>query len=58
MNNALGQQFWKSKLVSGVLTVILGAIVLAWPGRSILVASTLFGVYLLLTHRRLPVRGA
>jgi uncharacterized membrane protein HdeD (DUF308 family) len=35
--------------VSGVLTVILGAIVLAWPGPSILVASTLFGVYLLLT---------
>jgi uncharacterized membrane protein HdeD (DUF308 family) len=49
MNNTLGQQLWKSKLVSGVLTVILGAIVLAWPGPSILVASTLFGVYLLLT---------
>jgi uncharacterized membrane protein HdeD (DUF308 family) len=49
MNNTLGQQLWKSKLVSGVLTVMLGAIVLAWPGPSILVASTLFGVYLLLT---------
>jgi len=49
MNNTLGQQLWKWKLVSGVLTVILGAIVLAWPGPSILVASTLFGVYLLLT---------
>jgi uncharacterized membrane protein HdeD (DUF308 family) len=49
MNNTLGQQLWKWKRVSGVLTIILGAIVLAWPGPSILVASTLFGVYLLLT---------
>jgi uncharacterized membrane protein HdeD (DUF308 family) len=49
MNNTLGQQLWKSKLVAGMLTTILGAIVLAWPGPSILVASTLFGVYLLLT---------
>ena len=30
-----------------MLTIILGAIVLAWPGPSILVASTLFAVYLL-----------
>jgi uncharacterized membrane protein HdeD (DUF308 family) len=49
MNNTLGQQLWKWKLVSGVLTTILGAIVLAWPGPSILVASVLFGVYLLVT---------
>ena len=41
------QQLWKWELVSGVLTIILGAIVLAWPGPSILVASTLFAVYLL-----------
>ena len=26
------QQLWKWELVSGVLTIILGAIVLAWPG--------------------------
>jgi uncharacterized membrane protein HdeD (DUF308 family) len=58
MNNTLGQQLWKSKLVLGVLTIILRAIVLAWPGRSILIASTLFGVYLLLTRRRFPVYGA
>ena len=41
------QQLWKWEWVSGVLTIILGAIVLAWPGPSILVASTLFAVYLL-----------
>jgi uncharacterized membrane protein HdeD (DUF308 family) len=45
----LGRQLWTWQLVSGVLTVILGGIVLAWPGPSILVASTLFGVYMLLT---------
>jgi uncharacterized membrane protein HdeD (DUF308 family) len=37
----------ESKLVSGVLTIALGAIVLAWPGPSILFASAMFGVYLL-----------
>ena len=45
----LGKQLWKGTLVSGVLTIALGAIVLAWPGPSILVASTMFGVYLLLS---------
>jgi uncharacterized membrane protein HdeD (DUF308 family) len=49
VNNALGQQLSKWKLAAGVLTVLLGAIVLAWPGPTILVASTLFGVYLLAT---------
>jgi uncharacterized membrane protein HdeD (DUF308 family) len=47
MIGVLGQQLWKSTLVSGVLTIALGAMLLAWPGPSILVASTLFGVYLL-----------
>jgi uncharacterized membrane protein HdeD (DUF308 family) len=36
-------------LVSGLLAVILGVIVLAWPGISILVAAILFGAYLLVT---------
>ena len=47
MNSLVGQRLWKWKLVAGLLTIVLGAIVLAWPGPSILVASTLFGVYLL-----------
>jgi uncharacterized membrane protein HdeD (DUF308 family) len=49
MISVLGQQLWKNKLVSGGLTVILGAMVLAWPGPSILVASSMFGVYLLVS---------
>jgi uncharacterized membrane protein HdeD (DUF308 family) len=49
VNKTLGQQLSKWELVAGVLTVILGGIGLAWPGPTILVASTLFGVYLLVT---------
>jgi uncharacterized membrane protein HdeD (DUF308 family) len=40
---------WKSALVSGILSVIVGAVILAWPGISILVAAVAFGVYLLIT---------
>ncbi len=40
---------WKSTLVSGILSLILGILVLAWPGISILVAAIWFGVYLLIT---------
>jgi uncharacterized membrane protein HdeD (DUF308 family) len=49
MISVLGQQLWKNKLASGVLTIALGAMLLAWPGPSILVASTMFGVYLLMS---------
>jgi uncharacterized membrane protein HdeD (DUF308 family) len=49
MISVLGQQPWKIKLVSGVLTILLGVMVLAWPGPSILVVSTMFGVYLLVS---------
>ncbi len=40
---------WKSTLLSGVLSLVLGVLVLAWPGISILVAAVAFGVYLLIT---------
>jgi uncharacterized membrane protein HdeD (DUF308 family) len=40
---------WKGKLVSGVLTIVLGAMVLAWPGPTILIASTMFGVFMLVS---------
>lgn len=40
---------WKSALVSGLLAVILGAIVLAWPGKTLLIAAIVFGAYLLVT---------
>ena len=49
MSSVLGQQLWKGTLVSGVLTIVLGAMVLVWPGPTILVASTMFGVYLLMS---------
>jgi uncharacterized membrane protein HdeD (DUF308 family) len=40
---------WKSTLISGILSLIVGALVLAWPGISILAAAIAFGVYLLIT---------
>jgi uncharacterized membrane protein HdeD (DUF308 family) len=40
---------WKSTLVSGILSLILGAVILAWPGITILAAAVAFGVYLLIT---------
>jgi len=49
MISVLGQQLWKNKLAAGVLTIVLGAIVLAWPGPTILVASSMFGVYLMVS---------
>lgn len=43
------QHLWKSTLLSGILAVILGILVLAWPGITILVAAIFFGAYLLIT---------
>ena len=40
---------WKSALASGLLAVILGIVVLAWPVKSLLVAAIVFGAYLLVT---------
>lgn len=40
---------WKSMLAWGVATVTLGVVVLVWPGKSIVVASALFGAYLLVS---------
>lgn len=40
---------WKSTLISGVLAVILGVLILAWPGESVVAAAVLFGAYLLIT---------
>lgn len=39
---------WKSALASGVLAVILGVLILVWPGESIVAAAILFGAYLLI----------
>jgi len=40
---------WKSALVSGLLSLVVGVLVLAWPGITILAAAIAFGVYLLIT---------
>lgn len=45
----LFHQVWKSTVLSGVLAIALGALVLAWPGKTLLVAAFLFGAYLLLS---------
>ena len=49
METLLESKLWKFAVTWGVLTVVLGALILVWPGTSILIASTLFGVYLLLS---------
>jgi uncharacterized membrane protein HdeD (DUF308 family) len=49
MNGVSSEGLWRETLAVGVLTVILGGLVLAWPGPSILVAATLFGVSLLVS---------
>jgi uncharacterized membrane protein HdeD (DUF308 family) len=46
---AMLQHLWKSALLSGLLAVILGILVLAWPGETIVVAAIFFGAYLLVT---------
>ena len=49
METLLESRLWKFAMVWGALSAVLGGLILAWPGASILVASTLFGVYLLLS---------
>ena len=41
------RNLWKSVLALGVLTLIVGAAVLVWPGQSVVAAGILFAVYLL-----------
>jgi uncharacterized membrane protein HdeD (DUF308 family) len=45
----LFHQVWKSTVISGILAIALGALVLAWPGKTLLVAAVLFGIYLLVS---------
>jgi uncharacterized membrane protein HdeD (DUF308 family) len=46
---SLLQHLWKSTLASGILAVVLGILVLTWPGKTIVIAAILFGAYLLIT---------
>jgi uncharacterized membrane protein HdeD (DUF308 family) len=46
-NPSVFRHLWKSVLGLGLVTLALGVVVLVWPGKSVLVAAVLFGVYLL-----------
>jgi uncharacterized membrane protein HdeD (DUF308 family) len=48
---------WSSAIVFGLLAVILGGVILAWPGQSILVTSGLFGAYLVVSGVAMVVMG-
>ncbi|MBV8861660.1 MAG: HdeD family acid-resistance protein [Mycobacterium sp.] len=41
------RHLWKSVLALGLVTVTLGVVMLVWPGKSVVAAGALFGVYLL-----------
>ena len=45
----LASRLWSATLISGLLTAVLGVLVLLWPGKSLEVASALFGAYLLIS---------
>lgn len=40
---------WKWAVLSGILTTVLGILVLVWPGPSLVVAGAFFGAYLLVS---------
>ena len=45
----LARSAWQLLLLTGVMAVALGVIVLVWPGKTLLVAGVLFGIYLVVT---------
>jgi uncharacterized membrane protein HdeD (DUF308 family) len=51
----LMHRIWISAVLFGLLAVILGVVILVWPGPSILAAAVLFGVYLVVSGVALTV---
>ncbi|MEV6840422.1 HdeD family acid-resistance protein [Streptomyces sp. NPDC051133] len=47
--HALSRAAWQVVLVTGIASLILGILVLIWPGHSLRVAGVLFGVYLVVS---------
>ncbi|MEU7629768.1 HdeD family acid-resistance protein [Nocardia sp. NPDC049220] len=43
---SLGRTAWQSVLLTGILAVILGILILVWPGLTLAAAGIIFGVYL------------
>jgi uncharacterized membrane protein HdeD (DUF308 family) len=53
----LVHRVWSSVVVSGLLAVILGVVILVWPGPSILVTSGVFGAYLVISGVAMVIGG-
>lgn len=47
--HTLARSAWQSILVTGILSVVLGILILAWPGKTLLIAGVLFGIYLIVS---------
>ncbi|QTD99512.1 HdeD family acid-resistance protein [Streptomyces cyanogenus] len=45
--HALSRAVWQVVLLTGIGSLVLGVLVLVWPGPSLLVAGVLFGLYLI-----------
>ncbi|MFJ8110072.1 HdeD family acid-resistance protein [Streptomyces sp. NPDC096132] len=47
--HALSRAAWQVVLVTGIASLVLGVLVLVWPGASLLAAGVLFGLYLVIS---------
>ncbi|MEU2420537.1 HdeD family acid-resistance protein [Streptomyces sp. NPDC007851] len=47
--HALAKAAWQTVLITGIASLILGILVLVWPGATLLAAGVLFGIYLLIS---------
>ncbi|MFF9274219.1 HdeD family acid-resistance protein [Streptomyces griseosporeus] len=47
--HALSRAAWQVVLLTGIASLVLGVLVLIWPGASLLAAGVLFGVYLVIS---------
>ncbi len=47
--HALSQAAWQVVLLTGVVSLILGVLVLIWPGSTLLATGVLFGLYLVIS---------
>lgn len=45
----LARNTWQLLLLIGITSVVLGVVILMWPGKTALVAGVLFGVYLIVS---------
>ena len=45
----LARDAWQAVLLIGISAVLLGAIALAWPGKTLVVLGVLFGIFLLIS---------